>query len=97
MVYIRGKESVMHISVTDAKAQLTDLVRRAEAGEEIILTRHGHAAVRLVPVRLRITQTAAERRQIIESIRDSVRGKALPGPDAAHSADYLYDENGLPK
>jgi len=40
----------MHVSVTDAKGQLTDLVRRAEAGDEIILTRHGHAAVRLVPV-----------------------------------------------
>lgn len=40
----------MQISVTDAKSQLTELVRRAEAGEEVILTRHGHAAVRLVPV-----------------------------------------------
>jgi prevent-host-death family protein len=37
-------------SVTNAKGQLTELVRRAEAGDEIILTRHGHAAVRLVPV-----------------------------------------------
>ena len=26
----------MHISVSDAKGQLTDLVRRAEAGDEII-------------------------------------------------------------
>jgi len=40
----------MEISVTDAKAQLTELVRRAEAGDEIVLTRHGHPAVRLVPV-----------------------------------------------
>lgn len=39
----------MQISVTDAKAQLTELVRRAEKGDEIVLTRHGHAAVRLVP------------------------------------------------
>ena len=29
----------MQISVTDAKAKLTELVRRAEADEEIILTR----------------------------------------------------------
>ena len=34
----------MRISVTDAKAQLTELVRRAEAGDEIILTRHGQPA-----------------------------------------------------
>ena len=31
----------MQSSVSDAKAQLTDLVRRAEAGDKIVLTRHG--------------------------------------------------------
>ena len=36
----------MRISVTEAKGQLTELVRRAEAGDEVILTRHGHEAVR---------------------------------------------------
>ena len=41
----------MRISVSDAKAQLTELVRRAEAGEEVILTRHGQAAARLTPIR----------------------------------------------
>ena len=46
----------MEISVTEAKSQLTELVRRAEAGEDIILTRHivtrhGHAAARLTAVR----------------------------------------------
>jgi antitoxin (DNA-binding transcriptional repressor) of toxin-antitoxin stability system len=35
----------MQVSVTEAKGQLTELVRRAEAGDEIILTRHGHPAV----------------------------------------------------
>jgi len=30
---------------------LTDPVRRAEAGEEVILTRHNHAVVRLTPIR----------------------------------------------
>jgi antitoxin (DNA-binding transcriptional repressor) of toxin-antitoxin stability system len=33
----------MFVSVSDAKAQLTELVRRVEAGDEIILTRHGNA------------------------------------------------------
>src|ERR1700738_992479 len=37
----------MQISVTDAKGQLTELVRRAEKGDEIVLTRHGHPAARL--------------------------------------------------
>ena len=42
------KENAMQIAIPDAKARLTDLVRRAEAGEEVVLTRHGHAVVRLV-------------------------------------------------
>ncbi len=39
----------MHISVKDAKNQLSDLLHRAEAGEKIILTRHGKPVVELVP------------------------------------------------
>jgi len=45
----------MRISVTEAKAQLTELVRRAEAGDEVILTRHGHPAVALVPLKRALT------------------------------------------
>jgi prevent-host-death family protein len=39
----------MNISIAQAKAKLSELVRRAEAGEEIVLTRHGKVAARLVP------------------------------------------------
>lgn len=85
----------MQIPVSEAKAQLTDLVRRAEAGEEVVLTRHGHPAVRLVPERKRLD--AAAKRAIIESIRASAAGKATPGPDAARSQDFLYDDDGLPR
>jgi len=42
----------MRISVADAKGQLTELVRRAEQGDEIVLTRQRRAAVRLVPVKV---------------------------------------------
>jgi prevent-host-death family protein len=31
----------MRGSVTDANGQLTELVRRAEAGDEVVPTRHG--------------------------------------------------------
>jgi antitoxin (DNA-binding transcriptional repressor) of toxin-antitoxin stability system len=40
----------MRISVIDAEEQLDDLVCRAEAGEEIILTCDGRDAIRLVPM-----------------------------------------------
>jgi prevent-host-death family protein len=39
------QEEAMFVSVSDAKGQLTSLVRRAESGDEIVLTRHGKAAV----------------------------------------------------
>lgn len=85
----------MHVSLTDAKAQLTELVRRAEAGDEIILTRHGHEAVRLVPIRKKLD--VAGRDALIQRIQDRAALVGLPGPDAAHCADFLYDEWGLPK
>jgi prevent-host-death family protein len=84
----------MQVSVTDAKGQLTDLVRRAEAGEEVILTRHGYPAVRLVAVKT--VPDRAARRRILEEIRASGAAKASPGPSAARSQDFLYDEDGLP-
>ncbi len=84
----------MHISVTDAKARLTDLVRRVEAGDEVVLTRHGQAAVRLVSVRQ--GPDAAARRRLMESVRHAGASRATPGPDAARSQDFLYGEDGLP-
>jgi prevent-host-death family protein len=85
----------MQVSVSAAKGQLTELVRRAEAGDEVILTRHGQAAVRLVPVGTKATGT--DRRRILEAARTSGRRNATAGPDAARSHDFLYDDRGLPK
>jgi prevent-host-death family protein len=85
----------MEISLTDAKAQLTELVRRAEAGDEIILTRHGQPTVRLTPIKPRMDRAA--RRAFLDEIMKSAAGKATPGPDAARSQDFLYDEFGVPK
>lgn len=84
----------MQVSVSDAKGQLTDLVRRAEAGSEVILTRHGQAAVRLVPVRA--PRDADSRRALLESVRLASSGLRREGADAARSQDFLYDDGGLP-
>jgi prevent-host-death family protein len=85
----------MRVSVTQAKGQLTDLVRRAERGEEVVLTRHGQSAVRLVPATRK--PTPEEKGAIIDAIRKRALKKAKPGPSAARSQDFLYDEYGLPK
>jgi prevent-host-death family protein len=39
------------VGMHEAKTQLSKLVERAEAGEEIVITRRGEPAVRLVPAR----------------------------------------------
>jgi prevent-host-death family protein len=85
----------VQISVSDAKGQLTELVRRAEAGDEIILTRHGRSVARLVPIKP--VQERKERRKLLEAARASGAAKATAGPDAARSQDFLYGEDGLPK
>ena len=83
----------MRVSVSDAKAQLTELVRRAESGEEVVLTRHGQPSVRLVPVKKAIGRES--RHAILEEISKAAAAKAKSGPSAARSQDFLYDKKGL--
>jgi prevent-host-death family protein len=89
-----GRSIVVQISVTEAKGQLTELVRRAQAGDEVILTRHGHAAVRLVPVKA--VPDRKSRKALLEAVRAAAAAKASDGPSAARSQDFLYGEDGLP-
>ena len=84
----------LKVPVSDAKAQLTELVRLAESGEEVVLTRFGKDAVRLVPVLARPTMT--ERRAVLDRIRLAGRTRSSPGPSAERSQDFLYDKDGLP-
>lgn len=85
----------MRMSVTEAKGQLTELVRRAEAGDEVILTRHGHAVVRLAPVKT--TPDRKSRHILLKEVRASAAAKAAAGPGAARSQDFLYGNDGLPR
>lgn len=85
----------MDIPVSEAKAQLTDLVRRAEAGEDIVLTRHGQQVVRFAPIKA-AAPTRDEKLALFESIMASGRAKVGAGEDAARSQDWLYGDDGLP-
>ena len=85
----------MRIPVSEAKGQLTELVRRAEAGDEVVLTRHGRATVRLVPVQPR--PNAAVRRAVIAAVQAAASDKRAGGATAARSQDFLYGEDGLPR
>ena len=42
---------VTQVGMHEAKTRLSQLVERAEAGEDIVIARNGRPAVRLVPVR----------------------------------------------
>jgi prevent-host-death family protein len=95
MDYSCDRRGAMRIAVSDAKAQLTELVRRAEAGEEVVLTRHGQPAVQLTPVKKTVDKAA--RRALIEKLAASASAKATPGPSAARSQDFLYGPDGLPE
>jgi prevent-host-death family protein len=81
--------------MSSAKARLTELVRRAEAGEEVVLTRRGQAVVRLVPLKPPIARE--DRRKLLETVRaaGSIKGRA--GESAARSQDFLYGTDGLPE
>lgn len=89
----------MHVPLSEAKAQLTDLARRAEAGEEVVLTRRGHPAVKLVPA-LTSRDPSSLRAQRLAAIDRAIADAQARGPDggpcAAWSADYLYGDDGLP-
>ena len=85
----------MEVSITDAKGHLTELVRRAEAGEEVVLTRHGKATVRLVPASRAVPRE--HRRAVMDAACRRASARLAAGPDAARSQDFLYGEAGLPE
>ncbi len=92
----------MNVPISEAKGQLTDLVRRAEAGEEVVLTRHGQPVAKLVPVERK--PTTEEKRQALERVaeiakaaREAREARGEVTESAARSQDFLYDEHGLPK
>ena len=84
----------MEIPVSAAKATLTELVSRAERGEDVVLTRHGRPVARLQPLRGPID--VAARLALMRDIAAVAATKFRPGPPAARSQDALYDESGLP-
>jgi prevent-host-death family protein len=85
----------MQINVTEAKGQLLDLVRRAEAGEDVVLMRRGREVIRLVPI---VGKPAANtKRALMTGIFEAAKASRSEGPAAARSQDFLYDDEGLPR
>jgi|TARA_R110002124_G_scaffold85247_4_gene221239 prevent-host-death family protein len=99
LVYLEQEVTAMlQIPVSEAKATLTALVREAEKGNDVILTRNGLPVARITagPGRSKKPLTIEEKMQIIRNIQESARGKFEPGFDSARSADFLYGDDGMP-
>lgn len=55
---------VTEFAVAEAKARFSELLGRAEAGEEITIRRHGEPVAKLVPVAPKLTVEERRRRRI---------------------------------
>jgi prevent-host-death family protein len=66
------------INMHDAKTQLSDLVARAEAGEEIVIARRNKPAVRLVPIHEETEAGVRAAREHIPERFSHLRSNPLP-------------------
>lgn len=71
------------VTIAQAKNQLSSLVHAAERGEEIVLTRHGKAVVKLVaveapPLRQSDAQLEAEALAVLAAARSKIAPMARP-------------------
>lgn len=64
------------IGLFEAKTHLSELVARAEAGEEVIITRHNRPVARIVPMASAPADTAG-RAVAIEALLAGARGQTL--------------------
>ncbi len=86
----------MFVSIDDAEKDLADLVSKVEAGGEVILTRQGCAVVRLITVDVAVSDRW-KRRAVIEAARALAADAVAVGDEAAHTQDFLYADDGLPR
>ena len=84
----------MNLAISKAKSKLTNLVKRAEQGEEVVLTRHGTEVVKLVPIRPVVNLET--KKEILSRLLEESQSIIWRDTDAAHSQDFLYGEDGMP-
>ena len=61
------------VGAFDAKTHLSSLLDKVEAGEEVLITRHGKPVARLVPEGSHLRMAADEAVQRIKTLRTGVR------------------------
>lgn len=71
---------VSQFAIAEAKARFSELIGRAEAGEEITIRRHGAPVAKLVPVVSKLSVEERRRRRIEFQEWRRLHGPTL-GPD----------------
>lgn len=71
---------VSEFAVAEAKAKFSELLSRAEGGEEIVIKRHGEPVAKLVPVKPKTSVEERRRRRIEFQEWRRLHGPTL-GPD----------------
>jgi prevent-host-death family protein len=64
------------VGLFEAKTHLSELIARAERGEEVIITRHNKPVAKLVPVAAPRADRG-NRRQLVEALLRGARGRSL--------------------
>jgi prevent-host-death family protein len=60
-------DTVMNVPIAQAKAKFSELIKRAEAGEEVLVTRHGKVVARVAPP----AAIEAERKSLLGAFKDT--------------------------
>jgi prevent-host-death family protein len=75
----------MDVSTAEAKNRLPELIRAVEAGEQVVITRHGRPVAQIAP-------PPAKRREVIfDGMKDRIR--LLPGWDDPITEEELLGED----
>lgn len=67
------------IGLFEAKTHLSELIARAERGEEVIITRHNKPVAKLVPINEVPADLVARRRRALAELQDIGRRMAARG------------------
>ena len=85
----------MEIAINEAKGKLSGLINAALEGEQIVLTKHGKPVAEIKP--LAGVKSPKDKLATIRRIMQETSEIVTEGPDAVHSADFLYDDAGMPQ
>lgn len=79
-------------SIAETKDHLSELIARAEKGEDVVITRHGRAVVRLVPTTASKPEPYRITKEDVEWLRKHrVKGK-IPNLDSGTLVSRMRDE-----